>query len=219
MRSYLLQPLYSVALDGLPLLGTPAETAGRSLVRHGTLRERAEEMSQTHLALCAGTGFVCGLGGFLTLPITLPVNVSGVALIQLHLCASMAFLASENPVDPHVQNRIFDCITGAAEGYPDRDEAQEVLDRSAVKIAERGLRLVAEATVSLAQAAGKATARNAVLRRLPRRSLPLVGGVIGGASDLYATRRVVEAALEEFIPKTGNLLTESASYATTNGTN
>ena len=46
MRSHLLKPLYNRAADGLPILGTPAETAGRFLSGPGTLAERAEEMSK-----------------------------------------------------------------------------------------------------------------------------------------------------------------------------
>lgn len=203
MKNLLLKPLYARALQGLPLLGTPAETAGRYLSGKGSLRERAEDMATVHLALCTSTGFVCGLGGFLTLPVTLPTNVVGVALIQLHLCASTAFLASLDPHDPAVRDRCIDCLTGAIPGVEpgseERGETQEVVDRSAVKVAERGLRLIAEAAVGMAEQAGKWGASRFVTRRLPRRSLPVIGGVLGGVSDLYATRRVAAAARSTFL--------------------
>src|SRR5690606_8313379 len=111
-KSHLLKPLYNRALDGLPLLGTPAETAGRFLSGPGTLHERAEEMAGTYTLLCASTGFVCGLGGFLTLPITLPANLVGVATLQLHLCAATAFMGGHDPYDAAVRIRAIACLVG-----------------------------------------------------------------------------------------------------------
>lgn len=200
MRSLILKPLYSRALVGLPLLGTPVETAARVLARPGTLHDRAREMASVHIALCTSTGFVCGLGGFLTLPVTLPANVVGVALVQLHLCASTAFLGAHDPADPAVRAKIFACMTGSVDPGIERDEAQEVADRSAVKVAERGIRLLAELTAGAFEVAGKFTINQAFRRRVARRSLPLVGGVIGGTSDLYSTQRVAEAARMAFLP-------------------
>jgi len=199
MKALLLKPLYRRALGGLPLLGTPAETAGRYLARPGTLHERAEQMAQAHLALTASTGFVCGLGGFITLPVTLPTNLVGVALLQLHLCASTAFLGAHDPADPAVRSQCIACLLGVGQSSDEGDAAQEVVDRSAVKLAERGLRLLTETAVGVATRAGKWGAGRVVRSQIPRRSLPLVGGVLGGATDLHATRRVAEAARAAFL--------------------
>lgn len=201
MKTLLLKPLYDRALDGLPMLGTPAETAGRFLAGPGTLHERAEQMAGTHTLLCASTGFVCGLGGFLTLPITLPTNLAGVAVLQLHLCAATAFMGGHDPHDDEVRDRSIACLISDtdAEHLDERDEATEVLDRSAVKVAERGIRFLAEGAVGLATRATKWTAKKVVTSQLPRRSLPLLGGVLGGASDAYSTGRVAEAARRTFL--------------------
>lgn len=201
MKTLLLKPLYDRAVNGLPVLGTPAETAGRFLAGPGTLHERAEQMAGTHTLLCASTGFVCGLPGFLMLPVTLPTNLAGVAVLQLHLCAATAFMGGHDPHDDVVRDRSIACLisnTDAAH-LDERDEATEVLDRSAVKLAERGIRFLAEGAVGLATRATKWTAKKVVTSRLPRRSLPILGGVLGGASDAYSTGRVAEAARQTFL--------------------
>ncbi len=200
MRSHLLNPLYSRAVSGLPGLGTPAETAGRFLSGPGTLAERAEEMSKTHTMLCASTGFVCGLPGFFMLPVTLPANLVGVALVQLHLCAATAFMGGHDPHDKAVRDRAIACLLGRGEDEPtEENEAVEVLDRSAVKLAERGIRLHAEGAVGLVSRASRWGVTKVVTRQLPRRSLPIVGGVLGGASDAYSTGKVAEAARNAFL--------------------
>lgn len=202
MRSLLLIPLYNRAVAGLPVLGTPEETAGRFLAGPGTLAERAEEMAKTHTLLSASAGFVFGLGGFITLPVTLPANVIGVALVQLHLCAATAFMGGHDPRDRAVRDRAIACLLGRTDDEPtEEDEAVEVLDRSAVKIAERGIRFLAEGAVGLATGAGRWGTTKFVARQLPRRSLPLLGGVLGGASDAYNTGKVAEAAQRAFLPE------------------
>jgi hypothetical protein len=217
VKSFLLRPLYARAVEGLPLLGSPIETAGRFMARPGTLAHRVDEMSQAHLALCTSTGFVCGLGGFITLPVTLPANVIGVALVQLHFCAATAFLAGEDLSDPDVRERCIRCVTGALTETDDRDEAQEIVDRSAVKIAERGLRFVAETALGAVDAAGRFATRRFVFGKLPRRSLPIIGGFIGGASDLYATRRVIAAARAEFLEPPAGILPADEETVAANG--
>ncbi|MEM1044182.1 MAG: hypothetical protein AAGI91_16355 [Bacteroidota bacterium] len=200
MRSHILRLLYNRAVGGLPVLGTPAETAARFLSGPGTLTERAEEMGKTHTMLCASTGFVCGLPGFLMLPVTLPTNLAGVALVQLHLAAATAFMGGHDPHDKAVRERAIGCLLGrGTEEATEEDEAVEVIDRSAVKLAERGIRFLAESTVGLAVRAGRWGVTNVVTRQFPRRSLPLVGGVLGGASDAYSTNKVAEAARDAFI--------------------
>ncbi len=201
MKSLLLKPLYNRAVDGLPILGTPAETAGRFLAGPGTLHERAEEMTGTYTLLCGSTGFVFGLGGFITMPITLPANIIGVATLQLHLCAATAFMGGHDLHDDDVRARVIACLVGDAdaEELDEGDEVTEVFDRSAVKLAERGIRFLAEGAVGLAARATKWTAKKVVTSRFPRRSLPIVGGVIGGASDAYSTGKVAEAARRTFL--------------------
>lgn len=218
MKALLLTPVYARALEGLPLLGTPAELAGRYLVGPGSIEERAEAMASTYTLLCASTGFVCGLGGFLTLPVTLPVNLAGVALLQLHLCAATAFMGGHDPRAEAVRERALACLTGTWEAGAERDVAEELIDRSAVKVAERGVRFLLEGALSLASQAGRWGLERAgrwgatrfVTRTLPRRSLPLVGGLLGGASDAYATGKVAEAARFVFLarPTAPRLLAE-----------
>jgi hypothetical protein len=209
MKSFLLKPLYNRAVDGIPGLGTPAETAARFLAGPGTLHERAEEMTGTYTLLCGSAGFVFGLGGFITLPITLPANIIGVATLQLHLCAATAFMGGHDIHDDEVRKRSIACLVSGsdAEHLQESDEATEVFDRSAVKLAERGIRFLAEGAVGIATRATKWTATKVVTSRLPRRSLPILGGFIGGASDAYSTGKVAEVARQTFLTDGKPLLT------------
>ncbi|MDM4784419.1 hypothetical protein [Micromonospora sp. b486] len=57
--------------------------------------------------MAAGSaGFVTGLGGFLTLPITLPANVAGALVINVRLAGAIAYLRGYDLDDPHTQAMI-----------------------------------------------------------------------------------------------------------------
>ena len=66
-----------------------------------------------------------------------------------------------------------------------------------MKLAERGLNFVVATTVGAVKWGAKKVVEGGVKRKLVR-GIPLVGGVIGAASDGYVTMKVAEAARAEF---------------------
>ncbi|HLA63177.1 MAG TPA: EcsC family protein [Rhodothermales bacterium] len=199
MRSFVLDRLYPRALDGLPGLGTPAEFADGFRNGAGTLRERAEALTRRHVALSGAAGFLSGLGGFLLMPVTLPTNIAAVALVQLHMAASLAALAGEDPADPAVRERVLACLIGEAPPETAKTTGEETLDRFGLKLAERGLNALVTAGVGIVGWATRQVATGYVKRRFLR-GIPLVGGVIGAVSDGYVTNNVATAALDRFLP-------------------
>ncbi|MEL6616555.1 MAG: EcsC family protein [Bacteroidota bacterium] len=205
IRQFVFDRLYPRALDGLPGLGTPAQFAARFDDEAYSPRERGEQLVKAHIALSSATGFASGLGGWLTLPITLPANVGGVALLQLHMAASVACLAGKDPEDDLTRARILECLIGAspdpADG-PVRDAEQETLDRVGLKLAEKGLNVAISAAASAAKWGAKQAATSVARRRLLR-GVPLVGGIIGALSDGFTTRQVARNALDTFLDDGG----------------
>ena len=198
MKTHLLKTLYPRAVDGLPLLGTPESTAAPWQERSGTRRWRAGQMIQPHVAMASATGFITGLGGWLTMPITLPADLAGVALLQLHMAASCACLAGYDLADPATRDEVVACLLKTDEG--ENTEEEEAANRFGVKVAERGVRFAVHkmATWS-AETAGKR-----LLARRFVRGVPLIGGAIGAVSDAYNTRLVARFTLDTFFPRPGD---------------
>jgi hypothetical protein len=199
---FVLDRLYPRALDGLPGLGTPQAFAAGFRDAPGSLRDRAEALTRRHVAVSGAAGFLGGLGGFLLMPVTIPANLAAVALVQLHMAASVAALAGEDPADPAVRARVTACLLGEAPPQADRTEGEETLDRLGLKLAERGLNALVTAGVGVVGWAGEGAAKY-VLKRRVLRGIPLVGGVIGAVADGYVTANVAEAALDAFVPDDG----------------
>ena len=194
MTSFLLNQLYPKAVSGLPLVDTPEKLAAPYL-RRGASRAHAEAMIGQHIALSGLTGFVTGLGGWLSMPVTLPANLAGVALLQLHMAASCAVLAGRDLNDSDTRTEVVECLLKTRKGEPNTEQ-EETLSRATVKLAEKGVRSIAKASFLWSAAA----AGRRIGGRIAR-GVPFLGGVIGAISDAYNTRIVARHTLDTYFPR------------------
>jgi hypothetical protein len=188
MKNAILTHLYDRAVDGLPLLGRPSALVQR--MQGDSPEQQVNAILQLYTALCGSTGFLCGLPGYVSMPVTIPANIAGVALLQLHMTASVATIYGHDVHDDATREACVRCVVENSEQTPERDEGHEFSSRIGSKLTERGIRFLSEQTTRLFRTAGRA------------RSLPLVGGLVGGVSDAYATRRVGRAARRAFLDTT-----------------
>jgi hypothetical protein len=193
MKAAFLKPLYNKAIQGLPLLGTPTTTVHRFSNSDGT--HNSDALIAYYTSLGGATGFVCGLPGFLMLPVTLPTNVVGVAALQLHMSASFAVMGGHDLQTSYTRDRCIDCLLEKVDHSGSNTEEEEVATRAGIKLAERAVRYTAEKSMRLARKA----AHNYVLRKVGARRLPLVGGVLGASTDAYVTRHVGQCARTKFL--------------------
>lgn len=198
VRRFVLDRMYPSVLGGLPVLGSPQALAAEIAATPGTLDDHVDRLVRRHIALSSATGFVSGLGGWLTLPVALPANLAGVALVQLHMAASVAALAGRDPSVPAVREAVLGCLVGVMPDDDSRTANDEAVDRVGLKLAERGLRFVVSTTLDAATWGAKKLASSQVRRRALR-GVPLVGGLIGAVSDGYVTLQVARAARDAFI--------------------
>ncbi|WP_143815392.1 hypothetical protein [Longibacter salinarum] len=208
----MLRTLYDQSARGLPLLGRPADEARylRPIMNHD---EAARHIIRRAVTVSGTTGFVMGLPGYLTMPITVPSNVGGVLLIQLHMCATLAALQDHDPHTDTVREASIRCVlatrddievdradrgpgsstTSRTEHDPDTGDEEVIglIDRFTTKLGERGIRFLGEQAFRL----GSYAARRA---NHASRSLPLLGGAIGAISDGMETRAVGDRAQRTF---------------------
>lgn len=194
MKSTLLKPLYKKAVTGLPGIGTP-DAVARRFSNGAPSADAADQLIGYYTRLAGATGFVSGLPGFLLLPITLPANMAGVALIQLHMSAALALMGGRDLGAAETRDACIDCLLEKITERGKNTEEEEVASRTAVKLAERGLRLVLAGAGKLA---GKA-ARSYALRRLGARRIPFFGGFLSAGTDAYVTHHVGHCAKETFL--------------------
>ncbi|NBC86052.1 MAG: hypothetical protein GVY25_07650 [Bacteroidetes bacterium] len=208
--------MYDQSVEGLPVVGTPADEARR--LRQTMSRDSAEKRTiRRAIVLSGATGFVMGLPGYVTMSVTVPSNIVGVLLIQFNMCATLAALRDHHPPDETVRREAIHCVLasrddvnvevqegtdatvpspsdteGSVREADDSDEeALGLIERFTTKLGERGIRFLGEEAFRL----GYQTVRRA---NHESRSLPLLGGAIGAVSDGVETRAVGRRARRAF---------------------
>ena len=168
-----------------------------------------------------GSGFVAGLGGLVTLPLTIPAQLAATTFTSLRLAFAIAILAGKSPLHPSVAAR---AITSALGGVVEESDG-EMANACGVEAADRSAAVagggsgVQEAT-QYAALRGSGTALQGAAWKLTRiaatrlaqrgaqrgasmavtRAVPIIGGVIGGTVDSVMTTNAGHRAMRAFFP-------------------
>jgi hypothetical protein len=200
------------AIHGIGPLPPASAAAEKQLAEQDGDVERAiNELIENHISLAAAQGFVTNIGGLVTMAATVPVNITGLALIQCRLVAGIAHLRGYDLSDGRVRNAILLSTLG-------EDSIKELVKKRKIPgtpmvIAtapayDPGLdKLVAaEVTAALVNRVLGKRAASTVVRRIP-----VAGGVWGAGTDGYATWQVGKYAARELRTRTvqGELVEKS----------
>jgi hypothetical protein len=200
------------AIHGIGPLPPASAAAEKQLAEQDGDVERAiNELIENHISLAAAQGFVTNIGGLVTMAATVPVNITGLALIQCRLAAGIAHLRGYDLSDGRVRNAILLSTLG-------EDSIKELVKKRKIPgtpmvIAtapayDPGLdKLVAaEVTAALVNRVLGKRAASTVVRRIP-----VAGGVWGAGTDGYATWQVGKYAARELRTRTvqGELVEKS----------
>ncbi len=198
MAAGFVRQAFDRAVDGFgPLLGA-AEAADKRLAEHeGDVDKAIRSLIDSHVRFAGVEGFLTNIGGLVTMTVTLPVNISGLALLQCHLVAGIAHVRGYDLADPRVRNAVIACMLG--EDTVKSLVKKKKLPSSPMAIAtapavdlDLDQRLAAEVTAELmGRVAGKRTI--AVVGR----RVPVIGGGVGAVTDGYATYRIGRYAAKE----------------------
>lgn len=149
--------------------------------------------------LAAGTsGFVTGLGGLVTLPVTLPANLAGNLVINARMVGAIAYLRGYSLRDPHTQAVLMLVVAGSS--------AQKAMSTLGVKLGREFSKQVIKAipiTVirRINQKAGFMLLAKYGTKRAGitlAKGVPIVGGVVGGAVDASLTQFIASSAKSAF---------------------
>jgi uncharacterized protein (DUF697 family) len=187
-----------IAIDGRGALPSAKTAAGRHLQRHGgSVDDAIESLIDTHIRLASAQGFVTNIGGVAALPVAIPANMAGVAIVQIRMIASIAHLRGYDLADNRVRTALVMCLMGGEEIA--RHIALGKFPTSPMAVATAPVfdpaldRVVAEKVVS--DLAGRLSGKSMAL--LFTKRIPLVGGGIAAVVDAIATHQIGEYAKTE----------------------
>ena len=215
---------YDKALTGTPKLeflrngmrrlfgGEPPSTAFNKNMKWASAYELAETYMQKDLPLeaqvdalvasqklkCFTTGFVTGLGGLFSLPVTIPADVTLTFLLQLRMIAAIAHMGGYTVKDSKVQTLAYACLLGS--------RMQELLRTASIAA---GQKLTMAVIKKIPAAAITKINQEVGFRLLTKggeagilnmtKALPVVGGLVSGGIDYVAAAGVSKVAKKLFI--------------------
>ena len=90
-KTVLLDKVYGFVIDGLPRFDKPINTlVAEYKDKYNDTEKAINVLIRNQKLKCSTTGFVTGLGGLLTLPVTLPADLVSSLYIELRMIAAIA---------------------------------------------------------------------------------------------------------------------------------
>lgn len=110
----ILDTIYEKALNGIPMVSHSVdEIADDYLSHHDTPEAAARSLARWQVAKCGTSGFLSGLGGIVTLPVTVPANIGSVIYVQMRMIAAIAKMGGYDVNSDQVQTMVYMCLTGS----------------------------------------------------------------------------------------------------------
>ncbi|MBM7690550.1 EcsC family protein [Enterococcus ureilyticus] len=109
----LLDSLYGKCLNGIPKISKPVNELANDYIRkYGKTDKAIDKLVRNQLSKNGINGFISGFGGFTTLPVTLPANITSVLYVQMRMIAAIALIRGYDLNDDEVQTFVYSCIAG-----------------------------------------------------------------------------------------------------------
>ncbi len=191
---------YDKAVNGLPGLDSAQEMAEDYLSGNGTLQERANSLIRWQVSKAATSGFLTGLGGIITMPAAIPANLASVMYVQIRMIAAIAHMGGHDLKNDRVKSLVYACLAGNA--------VKDILKDIGIVV---GKKLSTQAIKSISGKTLTTINQKVGFRLITKfgekgvvnlgKTLPLLGGLIGGTFDSVTTKIIGNIAKDIFIGK------------------
>ncbi|MBK8447132.1 MAG: EcsC family protein [Micropruina sp.] len=198
-----LRNILEFAIDGRGNIPGAKSAAAKSLQSRGEHEAAVEWIVMQHVGYAGAQGLLTNIGGLLTLPVALPANLAGLAVVQMRMIAAVAHLRGYDVDDRRVRVALTLAMLG-------EDEIRKQI--AAGKLPSTPM-VVATAPVFdpnldrhvnervFGDLGTKMAGKHAVVQAAKR--IPLIGGGVGAAADGYLTYALGQYARREFVRRRG----------------
>lgn len=189
---------YDKAVNGVAGLDSARELAESYLSEGGSLEDQVNSLIRWQNTKAGTSGFLTGLGGLVTMPVSIPANITSVMYVQIRMIAAIAHMGGHDLNNDKVKSLVYACLAGNA--------AKDILKDVGIVV---GTKLT---TSMIKNISGKTIAeinKKVGFRLLTKfgskgainmgKMVPLVGGVIGAAFDSVSTNTIGNIARDTFI--------------------
>lgn len=195
----LLDKLYDNSTLGLPKVSPPIDQlAADYLSKSPDTESAAKSFINYQIAKCTTSGFITGLGGLLTLPVAIPANIGSVLYIQIRMIACLAHMGGYDTKSDQVQTLVYACLAGVSLDQV----AKQVGIKVGMKFADTLVKKIpGKVLTKINQKVGFRLFTKFGTKGIINigKTIPLLGGIIGGGFDLAETKIIADRAYKMFI--------------------
>jgi len=189
---------YDKAVNGVKGLDSAEELAENYLDKDGSLEDKVNSLIRWQNTKAGTAGFVTGLGGILTMPVSLPANITSVLYLQIRMISAIAYMGGYDLKDDKVKTFVYACLVGSS--------ANEIIKKAGIEIGKK------LATNTIKNISGKVITQinqKVGFRLLTKfgekgvvnlgKAVPFLGGIIGGFIDTASTNLIGNTARDMFV--------------------
>jgi hypothetical protein len=191
------------AIRGVGPLDGAALAAEKQLdEQKGDVDAAIREVIENNVRLAGAQGFLTNIGGLVTMAVTVPTNITGMALIQCRMVAGIAHLRGYDVHDKRVRNAILASLLGEERLLSLIKKKK--LPGTPMALATAPVHDPHLDTVMANEVASELFTRIAGKRIATTvgRRVPVVGGLVGMSADGYATWKIGRYVERELLPRT-----------------
>jgi hypothetical protein len=195
-----IENILDLGIDGRGPFHSAQQVADVARSTRADAEQAVDAVVAQHLKLGGAGGFVTGLGGFVTLPVALPVNVLEFYLLATRMVAGIASIRGYDIRQPEIRAAVLLTLVGA--------DSDDLLKKAGVTTTGRLSNLAAQRLPGPALMVVNKAVAFRLLSQVGKKSLvrlgrgvPLVGGAVGAGLDIYLLKRIADCARHEFPPR------------------
>lgn len=191
--------LTSTAVAGFGPLSSAESLAQEYLLDQSYVdnNDRVDSLINWETAKNFSTGFITGIGGFITLPVAIPASLGAAWLIQARMVAAIAKIGGHDITEDRVKTAILMVIIG--------QDVKEVCKQAGIKISGKLTQKViekipGEIIKKINQLIGFRLLTKAGEKGIINltKAIPFVGGAVGGTFDAVTCRSAGKLAKKMF---------------------
>ena len=194
-----LNNIYNLAVTGNGSFGNSIqELADEYVERYGRTEKAIDKMVSNQRLKCTATGFVSGLGGLVTLPITIPADLASSLYIEIRMIAAVAAIRGYDTNSDEVKTLVYLCIVGNSVGDVLKQAGLKSLTNYSAKV------LIPKISNAIAAKVAENVGNKLLLKTstkvLPKlgKLVPVVGGVLSGAYNYAEVSAYAKVAKNRF---------------------
>lgn len=204
MMSKALQVAYDKAIGGFEVKGVKILDSAYDLAQSyakadKTVKQNATSLVNWQCSKAGASGFATSFGGFTTMAVGIPANITSVLYVQLRMIAAIAIMAGYDPRQDQVQTLAYTCLLGSAAGDVIKDAGIKITEKLTENYIKKNI--TRAMTTKINQGVGFKLITKAGSKGVLNltKMIPVVGAVFGAGFDIVTTKAIGATAKKVFI--------------------